>query len=131
MRETIDTFRTTVPGAPTGLPRSNPALGRVLLALLVGLPALAPAGCGEPGEDAAPESFSSVASALTATAETTSPDPVGAVYVSSNKYGGNEIVSFLRFADGSLKTGPRVLTGGLGSGPGQLSPTIPWGRNPR
>jgi len=78
-------------------------------------------------EDAAPESFSSVASALTATAETTSPDPVGAVYVSSNKYGGNEIVSFLRFADGSLKTGPRVLTGGLGSGPGQLIPNDPLG----
>ena len=98
----------------------------VLLALAVG-PALA-AGCGEPG-DGATDGVSAVASAVTATdtAQKKNPDLVGAVYVASNKYSGNEIASFLRFPDGSLKAGPIVLTGGLGSGPGQLIPNDPLG----
>ncbi|HEY4185254.1 MAG TPA: beta-propeller fold lactonase family protein [Polyangia bacterium] len=136
MRENIDNSRSgrstiTAParGAASSArpPRGGP--GRVLLALLVGLPALAAAGCGEPGGDAALDGVSSLSSAETAaaTAAKKSPAPVGAVYVGSNKYSGNEIVSFLRFPDGSLKAGPRVLTGGLGSGPGQLIPNDPLG----
>lgn len=53
---------------------------------------------------------------------------VGAVYVSSNAYSGNEILTFPRYADGSL--GPveqGVPTGGLGSGPGLLLPDDPLG----
>src|SRR5436309_5557823 len=46
--------------------------------------------------------------------------PVGAVYVASNAYGGNSILMFLRFADGSLVPASQVPTGGLGSGPGVL-----------
>jgi len=54
--------------------------------------------------------------------------PIGAVYVSSNAYSGNEILTFPRYADGSL--GPveqGVPTGGLGSGPGLLLPDDPLG----
>jgi hypothetical protein len=46
--------------------------------------------------------------------------PVGAVYVASNAYSGNTILTFLRFADGSLVPASRVPTGGRGSGPGLL-----------
>jgi hypothetical protein len=54
--------------------------------------------------------------------------PVGAVYVASNDYSGNEILTFPRYADGSL--GPvehGVPTGGLGSGPGLLLLDDPLG----
>lgn len=100
---------------------------RFFLALLIGLPVLAAAGCGEPGEDAPADSVSSSTSAVTATSQKKSPAPVGAIYVASNKLSGNEVVSFLRLPDGSLKAGPRVLTGGRGSGPGQLIPNDPLG----
>ena len=46
--------------------------------------------------------------------------PVGAVYVASNAYSGNSILTFLRFADGSLAPAGQVPTGGRGSGPGIL-----------
>jgi 6-phosphogluconolactonase (cycloisomerase 2 family) len=48
---------------------------------------------------------------------------VGAVYVASNAYSGNEILTFPRYANGSV--GPvtaMTATGGLGSGPGQYAP---------
>lgn len=54
--------------------------------------------------------------------------PVGAVYVASNSYSGNQILAFPRYADGSL--GPveaGVPTGGLGSGPGLLLSDDPLG----
>jgi 6-phosphogluconolactonase len=54
--------------------------------------------------------------------------PVGAVYVASNDYSGNEILTFPRYADGSL--GPveqGVPTGGRGSGPGLVLPDDPLG----
>src|SRR5438132_5293578 len=54
--------------------------------------------------------------------------PVGAVYVASNSYSGNVILTFPRYADGSL--GPveqGVATRGLGSGPGLLLPDDPLG----
>lgn len=57
-----------------------------------------------------------------------SNQPVGAVYVASNSYAGNQILAFPRYADGSL--GPvaaGVPTGGLGSGPGQLLADDPLG----
>jgi 6-phosphogluconolactonase len=57
-----------------------------------------------------------------------SSHPVGAVYVASNNYSGNEILTFPRYADGSL--GPveqGVPTGGLGSGPGLVLPDDPLG----
>lgn len=44
--------------------------------------------------------------------------PVGAVYMATNQSSGNEIVTFLRFANGSLVPAGSVSTGGLGSGPG-------------
>jgi 6-phosphogluconolactonase len=51
---------------------------------------------------------------------------VGAVYVATNAWsGGNSILVFPRYADGSL--GPAsaaVPTGGLGSGPGQYAPIV-------
>ena len=54
--------------------------------------------------------------------------PVGAVYVASNEFSGNEILTFLRFADGSLApAGPGVPTGGLGTGPGLVLPDDPIG----
>jgi 6-phosphogluconolactonase len=54
--------------------------------------------------------------------------PVGAVYVASNEFSGNKILTFLRFADGSLApAGPGVPTGGLGTGPGLLLPDDPIG----
>lgn len=99
---------------------------RALMGLLLGLPALTAVGCGEPGAAADEDDVSSLASAVT-DASKKSPDPVGAVYVASNKYSGNEIVSFQRLPDGTLKAGPRVATGGLGSGPGQLIPNDPLG----
>lgn len=40
----------------------------------------------------------------------------GAVFVMTNAAGGNEIVSYLRSADGSLQQGQSVRTGGRGSG---------------
>lgn len=46
--------------------------------------------------------------------------PVGAVYVASNAYRANSILTFLRYADGSLVPGSQVSTGGRGSGPGLL-----------
>jgi hypothetical protein len=51
--------------------------------------------------------------------------PVGAVYVASNSYGGNSILTFQRYADGSLVLGAQVPTGGRGSGPGLLLPDDP------
>lgn len=51
--------------------------------------------------------------------------PVGAVYVASNAYSGNSILTFLRYADGSLVPGSQVPTGGRGSGPGLLLPDDP------
>ena len=49
--------------------------------------------------------------------------PVGAVYVATNAYAGNQIVTYLRAPDGSLTpTGTAVPTGGRGSGPGLYPP---------
>lgn len=54
--------------------------------------------------------------------------PVGAVYVASNSYSGNQILAFPRYADGSLgPVEPGAPTGGLGSGPGQLLADDPLG----
>lgn len=54
--------------------------------------------------------------------------PIGAVYVAGNEYGGNVILAFDRYADGSLgPAGPGVPTGGRGSGPGLLLPDDPIG----
>ncbi|MBV8528878.1 MAG: hypothetical protein JOZ75_11215 [Candidatus Dormibacteraeota bacterium] len=54
--------------------------------------------------------------------------PVGAVYVASNAFSGNEILTFPRYADGSLgPVEPGVPTGGLGSGPGLLLTDDPLG----
>ena len=54
--------------------------------------------------------------------------PVGAVYVASNAYSGNEILTFPRYPDGSLgPVEPGVPTGGLGSGPGLLLTDDPLG----
>lgn len=71
----------------------------------------------------------SVLAALTApaaSAQTSSGaenEPVGAVYVATNAYGGNRIITYLRAADGSLTpTGTAVPTGGRGSGPGLFPP---------
>src|SRR5947209_13509291 len=41
--------------------------------------------------------------------------PVGAVYVASNAYSANSILTFLRFTDGSLVPASQVPTGGRGS----------------
>ena len=50
-------------------------------------------------------------------------EPVGAVYVATNAYAGNQIITYLRAADGSLTpTGTAVPTGGRGSGPGLFAP---------
>lgn len=55
-----------------------------------------------------------------------SSSAVGAVYVATNAWsGGNSILTFPRYANGSL--GPvsaAVPTGGLGSGPGQYAPIV-------
>ena len=52
-----------------------------------------------------------------------SAEPVGAVYVATNSYAGNRIITYLRAADGSLTpTGTAVPTGGRGSGPGSFAP---------
>lgn len=65
---------------------------------------------------------------LLATRGVAGAQPVGAVYVASNNYGGNQILAFPRYADGSLgPVEPGVPTGGLGSGPGQLLPDDPLG----
>jgi 6-phosphogluconolactonase (cycloisomerase 2 family) len=46
---------------------------------------------------------------------------VGAVYVASNSWTGNKIITFPRLADGTLLPPlPGVSTGGLGSGPGAI-----------
>ena len=51
---------------------------------------------------------------------------VGAVYVATNDWsGGNHVLTFPRYADGSL--GPvsaTTATGGRGSGPGQFAPIV-------
>ncbi len=44
--------------------------------------------------------------------------PVGAVYTMSNDPGGNEVIIFDRFADGSVKEVGSVSTGGAGTGAG-------------
>ena len=50
-------------------------------------------------------------------------EPVGAVYVATNAYGGNRIITYLRAADGSLTpSGAAVSTGGRGSGPALFAP---------
>lgn len=108
--------------------------GHLLIALFASLPALAVAGCAGP-DDTAPfgaadtDDESSVATgALMLDAPKAGRDnPVGTVYVASNKLSGNEIVSFLRLTDGSLKLGTRVPTGGRGSGIGQIIPNDPLG----
>src|SRR4051812_26373931 len=42
-------------------------------------------------------------------------EPVGAVYVATNAYAGNQIITYLRASDGSLTpTGTAVPTGGRG-----------------
>jgi len=52
---------------------------------------------------------------------TSQPSPVGAVYVATNSYAGNAILTFPRLADGSLLPAlAPVSTQGLGSGPGQI-----------
>lgn len=59
--------------------------------------------------------------AAPARASRTTPQPVGAVYVASNSWAGNQIIAFPRLADGSLLPPlPGVATGGLGSGPGAI-----------
>ena len=59
--------------------------------------------------------------AAPARASSTAPSPVGAVYVASNSWSGNQIITFPRLADGSLLPAlPGVATGGLGSGPGAI-----------
>jgi 6-phosphogluconolactonase (cycloisomerase 2 family) len=46
---------------------------------------------------------------------------VGAVYVASNSWSGNQIITFPRLADGTLLAPlPGIPTGGLGSGPGAI-----------
>jgi DNA-binding beta-propeller fold protein YncE len=59
--------------------------------------------------------------AAPARADSRAPQPVGAVYVASNSWAGNQIIAFPRLADGSLLPPlPGVATGGLGSGPGAI-----------
>jgi 6-phosphogluconolactonase len=60
------------------------------------------------------------------------PEPVGAVYMASNSWAGNEIITFPRLADGTLLPPlPGVATRGLGSGPGAIPgvATDPLGSN--
>jgi 6-phosphogluconolactonase len=66
---------------------------------------------------------------VSAASRSNAPGParvVGAVYIATNAWnGGNSILTFPRFADGSL--GPvsaAVSTGGRGSGPGQFAPIV-------
>jgi 6-phosphogluconolactonase (cycloisomerase 2 family) len=57
-----------------------------------------------------------------------STGPVGAVYVASNAYGSNQILSFTRAADGTLTAGGAAVdTGGRGSGPGWVVAGDPLG----
>jgi DNA-binding beta-propeller fold protein YncE len=59
--------------------------------------------------------------AAPARASSTAPEPLGAVYVASNSWAGNQIITFPRLADGTLlPPRPGVATGGLGSGPGAI-----------
>ena len=59
--------------------------------------------------------------AVPARASTQALQPVGAVYVASNSWAGNQIITFPRLADGSLLPPlAGVATGGLGSGPGAI-----------
>lgn len=59
--------------------------------------------------------------AAPARANSTAAEPVGAVYVASNSWAGNEIITFPRLANGSLLPPlAGVATGGLGSGPGAI-----------
>jgi 6-phosphogluconolactonase (cycloisomerase 2 family) len=61
------------------------------------------------------------ASAAPAWAGSQAPQPVGAVYVASNSWAGNKIITFPRLANGTLLPPlPGVPTGGLGSGPGAI-----------
>src|SRR4051812_16231501 len=78
-----------------------------LAIMLAGIPALF-AACEGPldrpaGAAGVEESPSSPALTLEAAQAPQPGQPVGAVYVATNKFSGNEIVSFLRLADGSLK----------------------------
>ena len=60
------------------------------------------------------------------------PEPVGAVYIASNSWAGNQIITFPRLADGTLLPPlPGVSTRGLGSGPGAIPgvATDPLGSN--
>ena len=69
---------------------------------------------------------STASAAETSSGATGSRSVVGAVYVATNAWnGGNKILTFPRYADGSL--GPvsaAVATGGRGSGPGQFAPIV-------
>ena len=100
----------------TGRPRGRGGEGRARVAAL--------AAGGLVMALAAPAVAPTVASA--ATPSTTGPAAVGAVYVATNAWnGGNAILAFARYADGSL--GPvssAVPTGGRGSGPGQFAPIV-------
>lgn len=46
------------------------------------------------------------------------PNAAGAVYVSTNQVGGNAVLAYDRFADGSLSTPTSYATGGTGTGGG-------------
>jgi DNA-binding beta-propeller fold protein YncE len=59
--------------------------------------------------------------ATPAQADTQGAEPVGAVYVASNSWAGNEIITFPRLANGTLlPPQPGIATGGRGSGPGAI-----------
>jgi len=82
-----------------------------------------------PGLPAARFAALTAVAALAATAALASPAragsqvprPVGAVYVASNSWAGNQIITFPRLANGTLLSPlPGVATGGLGSGPGAI-----------
>jgi 6-phosphogluconolactonase len=97
------------------------------LVMLAGALSLAGACHGPLEAPASPPGDSETHIAGVTTAKPGPGQAVGSVYVASNKFSGNEIISFLRFADGSLTPGPRVATGGLGSGVGQIIPNDPLG----
>ncbi|HZS15681.1 MAG TPA: beta-propeller fold lactonase family protein [Candidatus Dormibacteraeota bacterium] len=62
-----------------------------------------------------------IAAPAAASAAGQATGPVGAVYVASNSWTGNQIITFPRLADGTLLAPlPGVATGGLGSGPGAI-----------
>ncbi len=59
--------------------------------------------------------------AAPARADNQAAQPVGAVYVASNSWAGNQVIAFPRLADGTLLPPlPGAATGGLGSGPGAI-----------